>query len=368
MKFNLNVPTEIIFGEDVIKNNYIKFEDEGNVALIVTGNKSSKFNGALKDVLDALDRLNKDYYIFDKVEENPSLETIEKGSSLGRGVNADFVIGIGGGSSLDAAKAIAMMIRNKNVTKENIFDFKDLEALPVIAIPTTSGTGSEVTQYSIVTDNKKHTKRNLGQTIYPKIAFLDPKYTEKLSVQITRNTAMDAFSHIVEGYLNSNSTEYTDKLAIEALKYFSEALDSLLKGDFSRKDRENMMIASTIAGGIIAHNGTSIPHGMGYALTYNKGIPHGLSNCCLYPEYLKTFKDHKKLNNIISILGFSSLKDLNKNIKRLSTVNVKISEDEIKEYTDNIWNNKEKLKNHPEEITYDELYKIYYNSLIGSNI
>ena len=91
MKFNLNVPTEIIFGEDVVKNNYIKFEDEGNVALIVTGNKSSKFNGALKDVLDALDRLNKDYYIFDKVEENPSLETIEKGSSLGRGVNADLL-------------------------------------------------------------------------------------------------------------------------------------------------------------------------------------------------------------------------------------------------------------------------------------
>ncbi|MEG1003986.1 MAG: iron-containing alcohol dehydrogenase [Clostridium sp.] len=227
MKFELKVPTEVIFGDNVVENNYMKFNNEGNTALIVTGGISSKVNGALKDVLDALDKVNKDYYIFDKVEENPSLETIEDGSKLGKHVNADFVVGVGGGSSLDAAKAIAIMIKNKNITKESIFSEKDLSGIPVFAIPTTSGTGSEVTQYSIVTDKKEQTKRNLGQSIFPKISFLDPKYTEKLSLQLTRNTAMDAFSHIVEGYLNSNSTEYTDKLSIEALQIWSEALESL---------------------------------------------------------------------------------------------------------------------------------------------
>ncbi|MGL4571109.1 MAG: iron-containing alcohol dehydrogenase family protein [Clostridium sp.] len=367
MKFELKVPTEVIFGDNAVENNYMKFNDEGDTALIVTGGISSKVNGALKDILDALDKVNKDYYIFDKVEENPSLETIEDGSKLGKRVNADFVVGVGGGSSLDAAKAIAIMIKNRSITKESIFSTKDLEGIPVFAIPTTSGTGSEVTQYSIVTDNKEQTKRNLGQSIFPKISFLDPKYTEKLSLQLTRNTAMDAFSHIVEGYLNSNSTEYTDKLSIEALQIWSEALESLLKGKFTKKDRENMMLASTLAGVIISSNGTSIPHGMGYSLTYNKGVPHGLANCCLFPEYLKSFKNHKKVNNIINILGFSELDDLNKAIKKLSTVNINITEDEIKEYTDNMWNNKEKLKNHSEEITYDELYKIYYNSLIGND-
>lgn len=364
MKFNLKVPTEIIFGEDAIKGNYEKLRELGDRVLIVTGKKSAKTNGALKDVLDSLFKLEKEFFIFDKIEENPSVDIIEEGGFFGREKNIDFVIGIGGGSPLDGAKAIALMIKNNNVNKENIFEEKNLEGIPVVAVPTTSGTGSEVTQYSIVTDNKLKKKRNLGQSIYPKISFIDPKYTEHLSIIKTRNTAMDAFSHIVEGYLNRNSTEYTDNLSIEALKIWSEALESLLKGNLNKEDRKNLMIASTLGGAIIAENGTSIPHGMGYPLTYNKGIPHGLANCSLYGEYLKAFKDRKKVNNIVNILGFSSLDDLVKTINKISPPNIIVTEEEIKNYTDEVWSNKEKLKNHPEDINYDNLYNIYYKSLI----
>ncbi|MDQ0149577.1 iron-containing alcohol dehydrogenase family protein [Eubacterium multiforme] len=368
MKFNLKVPTEILFGENIIKSNYNKFNNLGKIALIVIGKKSAKLNGALSDVLYALDKENKEYYIFDKIEENPSLETIEDGGILGRRVKADFIIGIGGGSPLDAAKAISVFIKNPNIDKKSIFNGENLSGVPVIAIPTTAGTGSEVTQYAIVTDHSIKKKKNLGQSIYPKVAFIDFKYTNKLNIEMTRYTAMDAFSHIVEGYLNSNSTEYTDKLSHEALKIWGEALEGLLKGNITKKDRENLMMASTLGGVIISHNGTSIPHGMGYPLTYNKGVHHGLANSCLFCEYLDVFKDRKKVNNIINILGFSSLKDLKKVINRLSENNISITEKEAKEYTEEIWNNKDKLKNHPEDISYDDLYNIYYKSLVTNKL
>lgn len=367
MRFNLKVPTEVLFGEDIIKSNCNKFNKIGNRALIVMGERLAKLNGALSDILSALDICNKEYYIFDKVKENQSLEIVETGSSIGKSVKADFVIGVGGGSSIDAAKAISLMINNPNLTKESIFSEKKLEGIPVIAVPTTAGTGSEVTKYAIVTDHLGKVKKNLGQTIYPKIAFVDPRYTEKLNMSMTRNTAMDAFSHIIEGYLNSNSTEYTDKLSQEALKIWGEALDGLLKGSLTREDRSNLMISSTLAGAIIDKNGTSIPHEMGYALTYHKGVPHGVANCCLYNEYLESFKNKKKVNNIVNILGFSSLKDLKKVINKLSQTNLSITEEEAKKYTDEIWNNKEKLKNHPEDISYDKLYNIYYKSLVKND-
>lgn len=159
MRFNLDTPTEILFGENIIKENCNKFNEFGDRALIVMGRKSAKLNGALSDILSVLDIYDKEYYIFDKVEENPSLETIEEGSKFGRDVKADFVIGIGGGSSLDAAKAISLMINNPYLTKENIFNKGTFEGVPVIAVPTTAGTGSEVTQYAIVTDHLEKNKK-----------------------------------------------------------------------------------------------------------------------------------------------------------------------------------------------------------------
>lgn len=367
MDLDLKVPTEVLFDKDIIKNNCEKFDELGDVALIVIGKKSAKINGALSDILNALDLSNKDYYIFDKVEENPSIETIELASKLGRTVKADFIVGIGGGSAIDASKAIAFMIKNLNVNKKNIFNQKKLSSIPVIAVPTTAGAGSEVTQYSIVTDNNKKCKRNLGQEIYPKIAFIDPKYTKGLNIEISRNTAMDAFSHIVEGYLSKNATEYTDKLALKALKIWAEVSDNLLCGNLTENDRENLMVASTIGGAIISKTGTSIPHCMGYPLTYYKNVPHGLANLCLYNEYLDSFKDRKKVNNIVSILGFTSLKDLKKFINSLLEININVTKEEIKKYTDEVFKNKEKLKNHIEDLNYDDLYNIYYKSLIDNN-
>lgn len=364
MQFKYFMPTKIYFGQDIIVKNKQEFVKLGSKALIVTGRNSSKKNGSLQDVVKVLKEAEIDYFIFDEVEENPSLETIEKASALGLKKQVEFVIGIGGGSPMDAAKAIAIFIKNPEVNKDNIFSQKQLSYIPVIEVATTSGTGSEVTQYSIVTVNAEKTKKNLGQQVFPSAAFLDSKYTWELSYDITVNTAIDAFTHLVEGYLNSNSTYMSDIYGEKGFELFKECFENLITKDLNKQFREKVMLASTIAGIQISQNGTSLPHGMGYPLTYFKGLPHGLANGVLTIEYLKTFRDTEKLSKMLNILGLSSLDELKEIFDKLFKVNINITEDDIKEYSQAFFSNKAKLKNHPEELSLKEIENIYINSLL----
>lgn len=363
MNFKFYMPTNVVIGRGVVLKNYSLLKEYGKKALIVTGKNSAKINGSLEDTIKALSMAEIDYEIFNKVEENPSLETIEEAAKVGISLNVDFIIGIGGGSPLDAAKAIAVMIKNPNLTKDTIITNKALEALDVVAIPTTSGTGSETTQYSIVTVHKEKTKKNLGQSIFPKLALLDGKYTEFLGKDITINTAVDAFSHLVESYLNVNANFITDGIIEKAIALWGQCIEPLLKGEFTLEDRDKLMLISTMAGMVIAQTGTSLPHGMGYPLTYFKNIPHGLANGCLYAEYLNIFKNRSKVDNIWRLLNLNSYEELKEILEKLTKVNVRLSDEEIREYTNGIWSNKAKLKNHPEEITYNDLYNIYKKSL-----
>ncbi len=364
MKFKYAMPTEIYFGENSVLNNKEVFSKLGSSALIVTGRNSAKKNGSYNDVAMALKEVGVEFFLFDEVEENPSLETIEKGSSIGKENNVDFVIGIGGGSPMDAAKAMAIFIKNPKINADNIFDAGKLLAIPVVEVATTSGTGSEVTQYSIVTSNKDKTKKNLGQTVFPKAAFLDYKYTSNLSHEITVNTALDAFTHLVEGYLNSNSTFMSDIYGEKGFELFNFCFDKLLKSELSDEFREKVMLASTIAGIQIAQNGTSLPHGMGYPLTYFKGIPHGLANAALTMEYLKNFKDKTKIDNMLKCLKLDSLMDLEQYLKKLVNINIDITEEEILDYSNKLFSNKDKLKNHPENVELTDIVKIYSKSLL----
>lgn len=364
METKFYMPTKVLVGKEIISKNAKIFKSYGKKALIVTGRNSAKNNGSLRDVIEALEKWNIQHILFDKVEENPSLETIVEARNRGLEFGAEFIVGIGGGSPLDASKAIGIMIKNPEVTIDTIFTDRKLSSIDIIAVPTTAGTGSETTQYSIVTVHKEKTKKNLGQEVFAKVAFLDAKYMKDMPVSTTINTAVDAFSHLVESYLNVNANIITDGLIEKALAIFGKTIPSLIKGDFTNGDRENLMMASTIAGMVIAQTGTSLPHGMGYALTYFKGLPHGLANGCLYREYLNIFKDREKINNIWQCLGLQSYEELIEILNKLTAVQIDITKEEIDSYTKGMITNKAKLKNHPEEITYEDIFNIYYKSLI----
>lgn len=364
MKFKYSMPTQIYFGKDVILKNKEVFGKIGSRALIVTGRRSAKENGSFDDVKKALLEAGMEYVLFDEVEENPSLETIERGSNIGKDYNVDFVIGIGGGSPMDAAKAMAVFIKNPQINKNNIFGSGKLNSIPVVAVPTTAGTGSEVTQYSIVTSHQEKTKKNLGQKIFPRVAFIDCKYTYNLPYGITVNTAIDAFTHLVEGYLNTNSTYMSDIYGEKGFELFGYCFKKLVNKDLDSEFRNKVMMASTLAGIQIAQTGTSLPHGMGYPLTYFKGLSHGLANGVLTVEYLKSFKDKTKIERMLNFLGLGSLEELEDIFKRLTDVKIDITEEEIYEYSKKLMLNKNKLKNHPEEMELEVLVDIYSKSLL----
>ncbi|MBZ9687874.1 iron-containing alcohol dehydrogenase [Clostridium estertheticum] len=360
---NYYMPTKILLVEDVVLKNSSLFNNFGEKALIVTGKTSSIINGSLSDVTSVLQKEGILYDIFNSVEENPSLETVENIAELGRVQKSNFIIGIGGGSPIDASKAAGVLINNPTATRYNLFDSPHLKSIPVIAVPTTAGTGTETTPYSIVTDNELQTKRGICQRVFPEYALLDVKYLMFLPAQITINTSIDALSHLVEGYMSSKANVVSDALAEKGLKLFGECLNMIKEKDFTCIVREKLMLASTIAGMVIAQSGTSLPHGMGYALTYSHNIPHGKANGVLLKSYLDFCLDENKVRKILYLLTLENLDDLGDFLNAmLGSVNT-VSYEEMCSYADKMVLNNDKLKNHTSPVTREDILKIYTDSL-----
>lgn len=336
---NLLVPTKVFMGNDVIHNNSAEFK-MGKKAFIVTGKSSGEKSGALKDVCDALSKQGISYFIYDKVNNNPSIEEVYEGGIKAREENADFLIGIGGGSPLDAAKAISVYAKNPVDGNFELYDiFKDNyknEPLPMIAVPTTAGTGSETTPYSILTLHREKTKKSFAsESVFYKKAFLDGKYNLNIPLFVARNTYVDALCHLIEGYTNKKATPDTDKVAEEGLKVMGKYKDNMLKGSFFKDECTELLYGSMLAGCVIAHTGTTIVHSMGYPLTYYKDIPHGRANGLLLYEYMKRACAVKgeKIDKVLKLLGFSELSDVASYLKAILPGDEKISIDEVEEWT-----------------------------------
>lgn len=362
--FNYSMPTKIFYGENIVEKKKDIFKGFGEKALIVTGKNSAKKNGSLDDLTKVLKEENIEYFIFDKIEENPPMELAEEGAKIGKEENVDFIIGIGGGSPLDSAKGIGVLINNPQAKKEDLYSKTPMESIPVIAIPTTAGTGSEVTQYAIFTNHKEKTKKGFSHRVFPKIALLDAKYLMETPDNITINTGIDALSHIIEGYLSANANIISDALAKQGLTLFKACKDALYKKEFSYEIREKLMLMSTLGGMVIAQSGTSLPHGMGYALTYFHNIPHGRANGLLLKEYLGFCEDKEKVDIILNLMGMRDLNEFGDYLRTLLSCEISIGDEEINNYTDSMISNKAKLKNHPYEVKREDVYKIYKNSFI----
>lgn len=261
----------------------------GKRALIVCGEKSARLCGAFDDVKGALIRQGIPMTVFDKVEQNPTVETCHAAGKLAREEKASFVIAIGGGSPLDAAKAAAYFAANPHLTPETLYDGEcKADPLPVIAIPTTAGTGSEVTQYSVLTYHRIQNKKTLKtEKIFPKVALLDPSYTVTLPQHITNATAVDALSHAVEGYFAKAATVVSDALAEKAMLYVGRGLRALAEGRLDETLRERLLYGSMLAGMVISITGTSFVHSFGYPLTYFENMSHGEANAYFLPDFVE---------------------------------------------------------------------------------
>ena len=348
------MPTKIYSEKNVVKKHGKEMASYGSKAMIVTGKHSSRVNGSLRDVEEVLIEENIDYIIFDDVEENPSIETIMKARKIGIREGADFVIGIGGGSPLDAAKAISMMIANPKETEDVFYEPKTLSYLPIVCIPTTCGTGSEVTPYSILTIHKQRTKKSIKHKIYPDLALLDATYLQSMSRTGLIHTAVDALAHLLESYLNTNSNEWNRVYSREGLVVWSQFKERLQKDCLDENDYEKMLRASALGGMAITHTGTSLPHGLSYGFTYEMGYSHGKAVGMFLAGYVLLYKDEQAVSDVMTLLGFDSASAFATYMNELLG-EIEIDQDVLMSSVRKILSDEAKLKNYPFKVTEEEL-------------
>jgi len=298
-------PVKVYSGRKICAEfDYAQF---GRRALIICGGQSARLCGALDDVKGALMQQGVPFSVFDKVEQNPSVETCHAAGALAREEKASFIIAIGGGSPLDAAKAAAYFAKNPHLTVETLYDGEcKADPLPVIAIPTTAGTGSEVTQYAVLTCHRIQNKKTLKTPkIFPVAALLDAEYTVTLPQSVTNATAVDALSHAIEGYFAKAATVVSDALAEKAMIYVGRSLRALIDGRLDYYLRERLLYGSMLAGMVISITGTSFVHSFGYPLTYFENMSHGEANAYFLPDFveLSALADEDRASRVYRICG-----------------------------------------------------------------
>ncbi len=326
------MPTVVYDETECVARHAAELASLGKKALVVTGKSSAARCGALSDVTKALWEHDTPYCIFSEVEENPSVETVLRAAALGTAHKADFVVGIGGGSAMDAAKAAAFLMKQEVPDADVLYstDIPD-SYLPVAEVPTTCGTGSEVTGVSVLTRHEKRIKKSIPHRIYPALALIDGKYLHSAPHSMIVNTAVDALSHLVESYLVKSSTDYSRAAVMEGLAVWSRSKDVL---DGTRKAQEedyfNLMRASALAGIAIAQTGTSLPHALSYILTYEMKMPHGKACGYFLPGFIAQ-ADKKDRRAIAKAAGFSRPKEMYAFIRSVLSLDEIIVEETVLE-------------------------------------
>ena len=357
------MPTKLIWGENCIVNNAELLRPFGDTALIVTGRSSAK-NGALADMKAAFDALGIKYSVFGGVEENPSVECVERAALEGRG--CAFVAAIGGGSPLDAGKAAAVLLANSGMKGYDLYEKGSYSVLPVITVPTTAGTGAELTPNFVLTNHRMKTKASAVPRIFPSIAFLDGRYIKDMPYDIMAGTVIDSLAHSIESYMSASSNFMSMRVCEAAFEAFAKIKDALITKNFTPQILDELLLISAMGGIAITQAQTTLPHFLSYALTYNKNIPHGMASGLLLYEYMACFenKDNKnKIEVIVSKLDFGSLKEFGAYIGSLLSINANVSDEELRQYAHQAASVPEKLSRHPEPVTAELLERIYVNSV-----
>jgi len=328
--FTFHIPTKIVFGSGKLKELESLIDKTQKNILIVTDKVLLTQTNVIKNSLLVLKSRN--VFIYSEVEENPSFATVEEGAYFAKSNNIDLIIGIGGGSSMDAAKGIALRIHNEVSIQEIVQQNAEVRNVaPIICIPTSSGTGSEVTPFAVFTDTNTHLKHGFSNpAIFPSISIIDPELTYSMPSAVIINTGLDAMAHAIEAYFSNLSFELNDQFAIEAIKIIIENIENAAKKDTEAMNK--MAYAAMLGGIVISHASTILPHIMGYPLTSYHGLAHGRACIILQPAFLNYLKENdlesaktKILDDLFNPMG--GLEDFIQNLN----ISTKLSDYGIKE-------------------------------------
>ena len=291
-KFKYFQPTEILFGAGRVNDAGEAASRFGRRCLIVTEPAFPALAAATQKVQASLKAKGISFAHFDGVVSNPTTDVIAAGARLAREFRADVVLGLGGGSSMDTAKAIAVEATHEGSCWDYLF-FRETQpsekTLPIIAVTTTSGTGSQVTQVAVVTNPREKNKSALfHDRLYPKVGIVDPELMRSVPTHVTAATGFDVLAHAFESSINPSASPYTDLLALEALRIVAAHLPRAVAAGNDLEARTWMAWADTLAGLCIAAAGVTLPHGIGMAMGgLYPHVAHGQALASVYPAILR---------------------------------------------------------------------------------
>lgn len=330
------MPVKCVCGEDAVINASNLLAKLGKKCLILTGGSGAVKSGALADVEKALNTEGIEYAVFNKIGENPLVSVCREAGEAARETDADFILGIGGGSVLDASKAVAIYASNPDLAPLDIYKrVYDNRPLPVALIGTTAGTGSEVTAVAVLTNDETGVKKSIsGDDCYAAVSFCDPKYTKSVPYNTTVSTALDAFAHAVEGYFTEKCNGTVKVWAEKCIPMIYKCLKELVgKTQVPEELREELYYGSIYAGLVINTCGTAFPHPLGYVLTENYGIPHGTACAAFFAPYIDRCAQFapEKAKDFFGIT--EEVDEVKKTIAALTDLNgVSINEEQAKIY------------------------------------
>ena len=289
MDFTFYMPAQVFSGEGCLAAHFDRVAALGRRCLLVTGRHGAAASGALAEVQTLCGQNGIETFVFDGIAANPLLSSCTAAARMAQQVRAEFIIGIGGGSAMDAAKAIAWLAANRAEDVAGLYA-RTLPQPPLacVLIGTTAGTGSEVTAVSVLTvDGSGQKKSVTDPRCYARYVFADPRYTASMSPAITASTALDAFAHAAEGYLSPLCTDAPAAFAEKAMPLLAEGLRALCAGRNDAAVRQSLLYGSLWAGMVINQTGTAFPHPLGYILTEQCGTPHGMACAVFLPALLE---------------------------------------------------------------------------------
>lgn len=277
--------TRVVMGENSLSNIGEDVVKYGKKALIVT-DKGVRQNGLLDPIVSALSAAGVEATVFDDVVSNPTIANVEDAAKAQKLSGSEVIIAVGGGSPMDTAKAAALLATNGgNIREYEGFGKFSTPILPLFTVPTTVGTGSEVTKGAVISDPDRHAKMVVASDLlYPKAAYLDPRMVAGLPAPVCAATGIDALTHAIEGYIAKGATPFTDGLNLQAIKMIGEHLRPAVAGN--RQSLYQMLIASCIAG-IGFHNaGLGLVHAMANTMGGHFNVHHGVANSILLPHVM----------------------------------------------------------------------------------
>lgn len=323
--YQIIIPTKVYFGRNIWRKELKEQETllQGNIMIVTTGRSLQRL-GYVNELHKQIQQCvyARKVIVFDNISANPKLSEVQSGILLGQQEEIDVIVGFGGGSAIDAAKAIAAGVREKEGIEALFYQGKEPGAntLPIIAIPTTAGTGSELSKAAIITDEGRKVKTGIrGKALYPLAAIVDSCFTESVPFQATMETGFDVLAHAIESYISKAASPYTRMQSEMAVRIVGEYLPRLAERLSDTEAREKMSFASMIMGINLGNASTCLPHRMQYPIGAYTDTSHGAGLAALFTawvgcEYPYASEKLEKVTELLTRNRINGCRDCQKEI------------------------------------------------------